>query len=67
MTITVKFRCDGCFKEANGTASLRRRTVEGVTPEGWVAFDSTIGACYCPECLAEIEAPETDETALGTG
>ena len=84
MSVTVKFRCDSCFKEADGTTFLQRRfitgtskrwgwgvyetdTVEDVVPEGWVAFDSTIGACYCPECLCLIEAPETDENAPGTG
>ena len=83
MPVTVKFSCNGCFTEADGTTFLRRRfitasgkrwgwgkyktdSVEDVVPEGWVAFDS-IGASYCPECWAEIEAPETDETALGTG
>ncbi len=32
-------------------------TVMDVVPEGWIAFDPYTGACYCPTCWADIEAP----------
>ncbi len=78
MSVTVKFQCSGCWKEADGTTSLRRRfqsitgksygfgtwhtdIPEDVAPEGWVAFDPYTGCCYCPDCWAEIMAPNAEK------
>jgi len=60
MTVHVVFKCGGCFVEAEGTTYLRRefRTVEDVTPEGWVAFDPYTHCCYCPECWASVIADD---------
>lgn len=32
--------------------------VEDVVPNDWISFDPYTGFCYCPECWAQIEAPE---------
>jgi len=36
-------------------------SIEGITPEGWVAYDPYTFATYCPECWAEIVMPEGEE------
>ena len=33
-------------------------TPQDVAPDGWVAFDSYTGCCYCPECWQGIEGGE---------
>lgn len=69
MTVTVRFGCDSCFDEADGTSHLVKRprwpvyaSPQDVAPEGWIAFDPYTGCCYCPKCWAEILAP-TDKAA----
>lgn len=45
----------------HGFGSARfTRTVEDVTPAGWVAFDPYTYATYCPACWAEIEQPNNE-------
>lgn len=41
-----------------GFGTWKADTPQDVAPEGWVAFDPYTKACYCPQCWAEIEAPE---------
>ena len=38
-------------------------TVEDVTPDGWIAFDSYTYATYCPKCWSEIEQGVEDAPA----
>ena len=57
MSISVKFSCDGCDTQANGTGILSKRNQnpQQVAPKGWIAFDPYTGCCYCPKCVAQIE------------
>ena len=65
MPVCVRFKCSGCTEEADGTDWLHRNNnyqASLVAPDGWVAFDPWTKCCYCPECWAEIMAPNEDAT-----
>lgn len=57
MSVIVKFSCDGCATQANGTGILSRRNQDPqqIAPKGWMAFDPYTGCCYCPMCWGKIE------------
>ena len=44
--------------KTHGFGTYKYDTPQDVAPEGWIAFDPYTGCCYCPDCWAEIEAPE---------
>lgn len=57
MSVIVKFSCDGCDTQANGTGILTRKAKDPqfVAPKGWIAFDIYTGCCYCPTCWEGIQ------------
>lgn len=39
-----------------GFGTYREDLASEVAPEGWTAFDPYTQCCYCPACMASIEA-----------
>ena len=70
MSVHVVFKCDGCDARTDpvrvdsrfvslsgrswGFGSWQPERIDGLAPEGWVAWDPYTGCCYCPECWKSI-------------
>ncbi len=50
----LTFDCSGCFETVEKIRLGVRDTIQGVAPQGWVAFDPYTHCTYCPKCWAEI-------------
>ena len=50
----LTFDCSGCFVTVERIRLGARDTIQGVAPEGWVAFDPYTHCTYCPKCWAGI-------------